>query len=248
MGNFNRNDNSGGRGNYGGGSSRSYGGGSNRSFGGGGGGFGGGDREMFKATCASCGKECEVPFKPNGSRPVYCSDCFKKNAPQDSGGGMDRDRSRDRRRGLEDRQMFNAVCDNCGDKCQLPFMPREGKEVLCSKCFEEKGGDPRKNNGQSSAQIEALNAKLDRILELLGEKAPRRQELASTLGVKAPKKEKKEAHSASSGQETNAPLELPLVETEITEEEITPESPIEMNEQVEIKPKAKKAKKKTSTE
>lgn len=235
MGNFNRHDNSGGRGNYGGGSNRSYGGGGNRSFGGGGG-FGG-DREMFKATCASCGKECEVPFKPNGSRPVYCSDCFKKNSSNDSGGNMDRDRSRDRRRGLEDRQMFNAVCDNCGDKCQLPFMPREGKEVLCSKCFEEKGGDPRKNNGQSAAQMEALNAKLDRILELLGEKAPKKE-----------KKEKKEAHSTSSGQETNAPLELPLVETEITEEEIAPESPIEMNEEVEIKPKAKKAKKKTSTE
>lgn len=235
MGNFNRNDNSGGRGNYGGGSNRSYGGGGGgRSYGGGGGGSFGGDREMFKATCASCGKECEVPFKPNGSRPVYCSDCFKKNSSNDSGGGMDRDRSRDRRRGLEDRQMFNAVCDNCGDKCQLPFMPREGKEVLCSKCFEEKGGDPRKNNGQPSAQMEALNAKLDRILELLGEKAPKKE-----------KKEKKEVVVESTNA---APLELPLVETEITEEEIAPESPIEMNEEVEIKPKAKKAKKKTSTE
>jgi len=45
---------------------------------GGGGGFGGRPREMHKATCADCGKECEVPFKPSGDRPVYCRDCFSK--------------------------------------------------------------------------------------------------------------------------------------------------------------------------
>ena len=46
-------------------------------FGGGGGGFGG-PREMHKAVCADCKKECEVPFKPSGDRPVYCKDCFSK--------------------------------------------------------------------------------------------------------------------------------------------------------------------------
>ena len=43
-----------------------------------GGGFGGGQREMFKVTCSDCKKECEVPFKPSGDRPVYCKDCFSK--------------------------------------------------------------------------------------------------------------------------------------------------------------------------
>lgn len=38
----------------------------------------GGSREMHKAICADCGKECEVPFKPTQSRPVYCRDCFAK--------------------------------------------------------------------------------------------------------------------------------------------------------------------------
>lgn len=32
---------------------------------------------MHSATCAECGKPCEVPFKPSGDRPVYCSNCFK---------------------------------------------------------------------------------------------------------------------------------------------------------------------------
>src|SRR5829696_7536137 len=44
---------------------------------GGGGGYGGGQREMFSATCASCGKEARVPFQPRGDKPVYCSDCFR---------------------------------------------------------------------------------------------------------------------------------------------------------------------------
>ena len=45
----------------------------------GGGGFDGGrPKEMFKATCAECHKECDVPFKPSGDRPVYCKECFSK--------------------------------------------------------------------------------------------------------------------------------------------------------------------------
>ena len=43
------------------------------------GGYGGrGQRQMFPATCAQCGKQTEVPFQPRGDRPVYCSDCYTK--------------------------------------------------------------------------------------------------------------------------------------------------------------------------
>jgi CxxC-x17-CxxC domain-containing protein len=35
-----------------------------------------GPREMFSATCSSCGREAQVPFRPSGEKPVYCSDCF----------------------------------------------------------------------------------------------------------------------------------------------------------------------------
>ena len=34
---------------------------------------------MYKAICDSCGRACEVPFRPSGDKPVYCSDCFEKN-------------------------------------------------------------------------------------------------------------------------------------------------------------------------
>jgi CxxC-x17-CxxC domain-containing protein len=46
-----------------------------------GGGYGDAPREMHKVTCAECGKETEVPFKPDGARPVYCRDCYQKHRP-----------------------------------------------------------------------------------------------------------------------------------------------------------------------
>ena len=33
---------------------------------------------MHRATCADCGKSCEVPFRPSNDKPVYCSQCFGK--------------------------------------------------------------------------------------------------------------------------------------------------------------------------
>lgn len=60
------------------GDSGGYGGGYGNDSGGygGGGGYSRGPREMFTATCSSCGKEASVPFRPTSGKPVYCSDCF----------------------------------------------------------------------------------------------------------------------------------------------------------------------------
>ena len=35
-------------------------------------------RMLYKAICTDCKKECGIPFKPSGGRPVYCQDCFSK--------------------------------------------------------------------------------------------------------------------------------------------------------------------------
>ena len=35
-------------------------------------------REVSKVTCAECGRETTVPFRPRLARPVYCSECFTK--------------------------------------------------------------------------------------------------------------------------------------------------------------------------
>lgn len=86
---------------------------------------------MFRATCANCGKECEVPFKPNGRKPVLCSACFDKagNRETDRFGGGDRGR----------RSSF------------------EGNRHTSR---------PRNND----EQLDAINAKLDKILKLLSQK------------------------------------------------------------------------------
>ena len=34
-----------------------------------------GERQMFDAVCAACGKACKVPFHPRQDRPVYCREC-----------------------------------------------------------------------------------------------------------------------------------------------------------------------------
>ena len=54
----------------------SGGGGGGGGGGGYGGGGGGGRKEMFSVVCSECGKPAQVPFKPRGDRPVFCSDCF----------------------------------------------------------------------------------------------------------------------------------------------------------------------------
>ena len=78
MGNFNRDDRSGGRKNFGRSDFK------RRSFG-----DRGGRREMFKAVCSNCGRDCEVPFRPTGDKPVYCSECFDKRGGRTDSRGSD---------------------------------------------------------------------------------------------------------------------------------------------------------------
>ena len=82
------------RGGFGGdrGSKGGFGGdrGSKGGFGASRGGFGGdrGPVTMHKAVCTECSKDCEVPFKPTGDKPVLCQNCFsskKASESKDSG-------------------------------------------------------------------------------------------------------------------------------------------------------------------
>jgi len=41
---------------------------------------------MHDAICGDCGNECEIPFKPKDSRPVYCRECFQNHKSQESSG------------------------------------------------------------------------------------------------------------------------------------------------------------------
>lgn len=47
---------------------------------GGGGGYNRAPRQMYDAVCAGCNVDTQVPFQPNGSKPVYCRDCFQSQS------------------------------------------------------------------------------------------------------------------------------------------------------------------------
>lgn len=34
------------------------------------------ERRLYEIICDQCGEKAEVPFKPSGTRPVYCRKCF----------------------------------------------------------------------------------------------------------------------------------------------------------------------------
>ena len=122
------------------GSSRGGGGGFRRNdFGGRGGDRG--DRQMFDAICSNCGKACQVPFRPSGDKPVYCSDCFEKM------GGRDRDRE-----------------------------PR----------FDRPQAAPRVDT-QFKTQLDVLNIKLDKIISLLEPKVETKVEEIVKIAPKTKK-------------------------------------------------------------
>ena len=46
------------------------------------------------------------------------------------GGGFKRD--------FGPREMHKAVCSECGQECEVPFKPHEGKPVYCKDCYQSK--------------------------------------------------------------------------------------------------------------
>jgi len=102
------------------------------------------ERKMYKATCSECNQACEVPFEPSADRPVKCKECYMKSKPKRSfdsnrrssfGGRSSSGGSRFGNRPQQDREMHDATCSECGQKCKVPFKPTEGKKVLCKDCF-----------------------------------------------------------------------------------------------------------------
>lgn len=239
MGNFNRDSkfSGGSRGGFGGASRGGFGGGARGGFSGGSrGGFGGdrGPREMHKATCDSCNQECEVPFRPTGERPVFCRECFGK---QDGGNDRGNDRAPSRfnsdphgtRVSFGDKPMFKADCAKCGNTCEVPFRPSGDRPVYCRECFGKDGS--KGGNDELKAQLEAVNAKLDRVLLLL---AP-----AGTKPVVEAKKADK-AEKTVKVEETVAVVATPAPEAKAKKAE---KAPAKAKKEAAAKP-AKAAKKK----
>jgi CxxC-x17-CxxC domain-containing protein len=126
----------------------------------------GGRPQMHRATCSECGDSCEVPFRPTGDKPVFCSNCF---AGKDGGdrGSRDFGRRESNRSsyGREEKPMFKGVCDECGAPCEVPFRPTAGKPLYCNNCFGKGDNNPKAAAKVSSydEQFRILNEKIDKI-------------------------------------------------------------------------------------
>jgi len=87
-------------------------------------------------TCSDCGKEFTFSadeqelFQSRGytNEPKRCPECrqARKSERYGNGGGNYRPR-----------QMFPAVCAECGKETEVPFEPREGRPVYCSDCYRK---------------------------------------------------------------------------------------------------------------
>ena len=84
------------------------------------------DREMFDATCSSCGKRFELPFRPTRDKPVYCNECFDR-------GGNSPNKSIDRpvNQYKEQFDMLNAKLDRIL-KALTPSIPAK-EEIIVEK-------------------------------------------------------------------------------------------------------------------
>jgi len=125
-----------------------------------------GDSIRYDTVCSSCGRKCQVPFKPIKGKSTLCADCYKKDD--------NRETLRHPKHDSSCMERFKATCDECGKECEVPFKPNGRKPVLCSKCYAEDQDDydfddiPERSNDQLEKKLNMVNAKLDEIIRMLG--------------------------------------------------------------------------------
>lgn len=90
---------------------------------------------------------------------------------KDFGGGRGFDRPR---------EMTKVTCSNCGKETEVPFKPTGDRPVYCRECFAKMGprkfgrndkNDSRPQGPSNNNQLNEINAKLDRLIELLSPKS-----------------------------------------------------------------------------
>lgn len=203
---------------------------------------------MHRAICSECGRPCEVPFRPSGDKPVFCSDCFGRRESAGDSRPERRASGRPERReqnefSFEEKRMFRAICDKCGRECEVPFRPNGEKPVFCSDCFVrgEKGGGGNASAGpdQNKKQFETINSKLDYILKLLSNRSTD-EKPSKAMAVSKIEAKGKAAEMAFEAESVPAPKEISKKSVDVKKET---KKKKEAEPKKEIKPKkaAKKA-------
>lgn len=91
---------------------------------------------MFQDKVITC-KQCGAEFTFTAGEQEFYAEKGLTNEPQRCKNCRD-SMKRDRKERRGDRQMFDAVCAQCGKPCKVPFEPKEDRPVLCSECFSKK--------------------------------------------------------------------------------------------------------------
>jgi CxxC-x17-CxxC domain-containing protein len=87
--------------------------------------------------CADCGAEFTFTAKEQEfyaskgfvNEPKRCMTCRQSRKTERRGGSS--------AGGSRTRQMFPAVCAQCGKETQVPFEPKQDKPVYCSDCYSK---------------------------------------------------------------------------------------------------------------
>jgi CxxC-x17-CxxC domain-containing protein len=162
--------------------------------------FRGGDREvtMHKTTCDECKKSCEVPFRPSGDKPVYCSDCFSTKRDDGNRGGNRNFDNKTPRRDFNDRPNNSST--------QQPIFSK----VVGS-------------SDETKKQLAEINTKLDRLInaiEKLSQPKAEVKPVVKVLPVVVKKVEIKKAPTLKAvvkkAIETKAPAKKVVVKKVIT--------------------------------
>jgi len=135
-------------------------------------------------------------FKKSFGRPSFEGrSSFKRDGGGDRGGFRGGNGGSDRRGDSQKPQMYSATCSECAKKCEVPFKPSPDRPVLCSDCFNLRKDFPQKDGPRRETavyrkdapndyaprqtsqpdsrfedlkrQVEAMNAKLDKVLSLV---------------------------------------------------------------------------------
>jgi len=91
------------------------------------------EQEQFRAKgytnapkrCPEC-RQARKADRPDNRNDSFGNSSFGSNSTRSGGYGAG-----------SPRQMFPAVCSDCGKSTTVPFEPRQGKPVRCSDCYRK---------------------------------------------------------------------------------------------------------------
>lgn len=115
--------------------------------------------KRYPATCNNCRAACEVPFRPNGMKPVFCRDCFKP------------ENDRAERPSFNSRPSFE----------KRPFTKERSD-------FAPRPAAPDRRIDDLKRQLDGIEAKLDSLAALIGQSHAATAPAPKAVKKAAPKK------------------------------------------------------------